>query len=276
MSDLYDDLGLESSPRVPGGGPAPRWRTGRISSRFFWIWLLLTVTCLGVLGAVLTAWVREGISDTGIVIFVLLVIALPLLLAATFAAVGAAVDTRVDDDMRTYGVGIGSVLHTARYADSPFEFDARLDGSVSVPAKRGKKRGKRYGRTLVVGNESRWIEQRGDRFELFDDRELVATAAPRRHGPWRDWEIDVDGRVLRARAHVARHPPRRTLLDDLGRAWRADVAEHRVAARLPDELSPVGAAFVLTVLAAIRDTEAPTPGGSAGGGVDLTDGGWTD
>ena len=65
-------------------------------------------------------------------------------------------------------------------------------------------------------------------------------------------------------------------LDELGRAWRAEVAEHRVAARLPDELSPVGAAFVLTVLAAIRDTEVPTPGGSAGGGVDLTGGGWTD
>ncbi|MEJ2871724.1 hypothetical protein WCD74_28465 [Actinomycetospora sp. OC33-EN08] len=275
MSDVHDDLGLEVSPSVPGGGPASRWRVGRIGSRFFWIWALLTLVCLAVLGAVLTAWLRTGISDTGIVLFVLLVIALPLLLAATFAAVGAATDSRVDDDMRAYGVGIGSVLHTNPYAESPFEFDARLDGTVSTVGRRGKKRGKQEGRTVVVGTESRWLEQRGNRFELLDGRDVVATAAPRKRGPWRDWEIDVDGRLLRLRTHVRRHPPRRTLLDDRGRAWRADVAKHRVAARLPEEISPGGAAFVLTVLAAIRDTVVP-PTTSGGGGVDLTDSGWTD
>ncbi|MDL5155261.1 hypothetical protein [Actinomycetospora termitidis] len=274
MSGVHDELGLEASPSVPGGGPASPWRVGRVSSRFFWIWALLTVACLAVLGAVLTAWIGTGISDTGIVLFVLLVIALPLLLAATFAAVGAATDSRVDDDVRDYGVGIGSVLHTAEYADSPFEFDGRLDGTVSRPEKRGKKKGKREGRTLAVGNESRWLEQRGNRFELFDDRELVATASPHARGPWRDWEIDVDGRVLRMRTRVERHPPRRTLIDDLGRAWRADVTKGRVAARLPDELSPLGAAFVLCVLAGIRDTVVPVTSGS-GGGVDLAESGWT-
>ncbi|WP_433800578.1 hypothetical protein [Actinomycetospora sp. CA-084318] len=278
MSSVHDDLGLESSPSVPGGGPASRWRPQRISSRFFWIWALLLVTSLGVLGAVITAWVRHGITDTGITLFVLLVILLPLLLAAIGAAIGAAVDSRVDDDVRAYGVGIGSVLHTSEYADAPFSFDGRLDGSVSRLGKRpGRTRKeRREGRTVVVGTEERWLDRRGNTFELVDGREVVATASPRKRGPWRDWEIDVDGRLLRMRTHVRRHPPRRTLLDDLGRAWRADVGKRRVAARLPDELSPVGAAFVLAVLADVRDTVVPDPAaGSGGAGVDLTDSSWT-
>lgn len=278
MSSVHDDLGLESSPSVPGGGPASRRRPGRITSRFFWIWALLLVTSLGVLGAVITAWVRHGITDRGIVLFVLLVVVLPLLLAAVYAAIGAATDSRVDDDMRTYGVGIGSELRTSEYADAPFSFDRRLDGTVSRLGKRpGRTRKeRREGRTVVVGTEECWLEQRGNSFELFDGREPVASARPATRGPWRDWEIDVDGRLLWMRTHVRRHPPRRTLLDDLGRAWRADVGKHRVAARLPEELSPVGAAFVLTVLAAIRDTVVPEPtGGSGGGGVDLADSSWT-
>ncbi|MCD2186086.1 hypothetical protein [Actinomycetospora soli] len=277
MSSVHDDLGLESSPSVPGGGPASRRRPQRITSRFFWIWALLLVTSLGVLGAVITAWVRHGITDTGIVLFVLLVVVLPLLLAAVYAAIGAATDSRVDDDMRTYGVGIGSVLHTSEYADSPFSFDARLDGSVSRLGKRpGRTRkDRREGRSVVVGTEERWLERRGNAFELFDGRDPVATARPAKRGPWRDWEIDVDGRLLRMRTHVRRHPPRRTLLDDLGRAWRVSVRKHEVAARLPDELSPVGAAFVLSVVAGIRDTVVPEPGGTSGGsGTDLADTSW--
>lgn len=276
MSDVQDDLGLETSPSVPGGGPASRWRLRRIPSLVFRVWVLLLVTALGVLAAVIAAWVRTGISDTGIGIFVALTITLPLLLAGIGVAVGAANDSRVDDDMRTYGLGIGSVLHTPEAGERPFAFDGRPAGTVSRPGKRpGRSRkDRREGRAVVVGDRERWLEQRGDRFELLDGREVVATAAPHRQGPWRDWEIEVDGRLLRLRTRAERHPPRRTLLDDLGRAWRADVTKHRVGARLPEELSPVGAAFVLSVLAAIRDTVEPVPGGSSGGGVDLADDGW--
>ena len=277
MSGVQDDLGLESSPSVPGGGPASRWRPQRIPSLVFRVWLLLLVTALGVLAAVIVAWLRTGISDTGIGIFVTLTILLPLLLAGVGVAVGAANDSRVDDDMRSYGVGVRAVLDTRGAADSPFSFDARLEGSVSrVGPRPGRTRkDRREGRPLAVGTEQRWQEKCGDGFELVDGRDVVATAVPHAAGPWRDWEIDVDGRLLRLRTHVRRHPPRRTLLDDLGRAWRADVGAGRVAARLPDELSPVGAAFVLSVLAGIRDTVVADPVGGAGGGVDLTDGGWS-
>ncbi|MFC5060624.1 hypothetical protein [Actinomycetospora atypica] len=274
MSDLHDDLGLESSPRVPGGGQAPRWRVARITSRFFWIWLGLTLTSLAVLAAVLVAWVREGISDTGIVIFVLLVILLPLLLAASYAAIGAAVDSRVDDDVLVHGVGVGAALATEGYADWPFTWDGRPAGHLARLGKKGARR-------LVVGTETRQVAPRGAGFALLDGRRTVATAVPRARGPWRDWEIDVAGRLLRVRQHVARQPPRRTLLDDLGRAWRTSSTRRSVEARLPEEIGPVGAAFCLVVLAAIRDTVAPVApqngSGDSGdsGGVDLSDGGWS-
>jgi hypothetical protein len=276
MSDVQGDLDLERSPSVPGGGPASRWRPQRITSLVFRIWVLLLVTALGTLAAVLAAWVRTGISDTGIGIFVALTITLPLLLAGIGVAIGAANDSRVDDDVRTYGLGIRSVLHTSGAGDRPFEFDARPAGTVTRPGRRpGRSRkDRREGRAVVVGDRDRWLDQRGHRFELLDGRDVVATASAHREGPWQDWEIEVDGRLLRLRTRVARHPPRRTLLDDLGRAWRADVTRDRVSARLPEELSPAGAAFVLSVLAAIRDT-VEVSGGSSGGGVDLADDGWS-
>ncbi len=276
MSRVDDDLGLEASPSVPGSGPASRWRASRVPSRVFRGWLLLLVVALGVLAAVIAAWVRHGITDTGIGLFVALTITLPLLLAGIGVAVGAANDTRVDDDMRTYGLGVRSVLHADGDAERPFAFDGRPAGTVSRLGKRAgrSRKDRREGRSVVVGTEERWLEQRGTTIHLLDGRETVATARPAAHGPWRDWQIDVDGRVLRLRTHVQRHPPRRTLLDDRGRAWRADVGRRRITARLPEELTPVGAAFVLTVLAAIRDTVEPVPGVASGGGVDLADDGW--
>ena len=267
MSDLYDDLGLESSPRVPGGGPAPRWRIGRISSRFFWVWLVLTVTCLAVLGAVIVAWVREGISDTGIVIFVGLVIVLPLLLAATYAAIGAAVDTRVDDDLTEYGVGVRAELAAEAYTDWAFAWDGRPAGQLGRLGKKGA-------RPLVVGTETRQVAPRGPGWALLDGRRTVATATPYARGSWRDWEIDVAGRLLRVRQHVARQPPRRTVLDDLGRAWRVRITRRSIEARLPEEIGPMGAAFCLVVLAEVRDTDPPVASGGSGG-VDLSDGGWS-
>ncbi|GAA4850124.1 hypothetical protein GCM10023201_48100 [Actinomycetospora corticicola] len=276
MSRVDDDLGLEASPSVPGGGPASRWRASRVPSRVFRGWLLLLAVALGVLAAVIAAWVRHGITDTGIGLFVALTITLPLLLAGIGVAVGAANDTRVDDDMRTYGVGIRSALHADGDAERPFEFDGRPAGTVSRPGKRAgrSRKDRREGRSVVVGTEERWLEQRGTTFQLLDGRETVATARPAAHGPWRDWEIEVDGRLLRLRTRAQRHPPRRTLLDDRGRAWRADVGRRRITARLPEELTPVGAAFVLAVLAAIRDTVEPVPGAGSGGGVYLADDGW--
>ena len=267
MSDLHGDLALESSPRVPSGGPAPRWRVARVTSRFFWIWLGLTLTCLAVLGAVIVAWVREGISDTGIGIFVGLVILLPLLLAGSYAAIGAAVDSRVDDDVLVHGVGVPAALSTPEYADSAFTWDGRPAGHLTRP-------GRGDARTLVVGTRTRQVVPRGAGLALLDGRRTVATATPYARGRWRDWEIEVAGRLLRVRQHDARQPPRRTVLDDLGRAWRAGSTRRSVEARLPEEIDPVGAAFCLVVLAAIRDTPEPVgPGGS--GGVDLADDGWS-
>lgn len=267
MNELHEDLGVESSPRVPGGGPAPRWRISRVTSRFFWIWLGLTVTCLAVLGAVIVAWVREGISDTGIGIFVGLVIVLPLLLAASYAAIGSAVDTRVDDDVLVHGVGVPAVLAAEGYADWAFTWDGRPAGHLGRLGKRGA-------RPLVVGSETRQVAPRGGGLALLDGRRTVATAVPRARGPWRDWEIDVAGRLLRVRQHVARQPPRRTVLDDLGRAWRATSTRRSIEARLPEEIGPMGAAFCLVVLAKVRDTDPPVASGGSGD-VDLSDGGWS-
>ena len=216
----------------------------------------------------IVAWVREGISDTGIGIFVGLVIVLPLLLAASYAAIGAAVDTRVDDDVLVHGVGVPAVLSRAGRTPT-----GRSPGTAG-PRGTWRGSGSRARAPSSSGRRpGRWCRAAAG-WPCSTGRRTVATATPCARGPWRDWEIDVAGRLLRVRQHVARQPPRRTLLDDLGRAWRASSTRRSVEARLPEEIGPVGAAFCLVVLAAIRDT--PEPVGPAGsGGVDLADGGWS-
>ncbi|HSK58164.1 MAG TPA: hypothetical protein VK935_03830, partial [Actinomycetospora sp.] len=105
----------------------------------------------------------------------------------------------------------------------------------------------------------------------------------RRSGPAgrRSWEIAADGVRLRLEVRGGHPVPRRTLVDGEGVAWLVHVGPARRRrggggrvhphARLPEALTPAGAAFCVLVVAELdakirAARESPITGGSGGDG----------
>lgn len=285
MSLLEHDLAVEPSPSVPGGGPASRWRVSRVTSAFFWSWLVIVGLGLAMGAVVLAVWSRHGgLSDAGIRVLVSVCIVLPVALCGIHAAVAAALETRVDDDMLDYGVG-----RTVEVVPVRGERADRVDGTVEIDGEPVGTRtgGATYPRRLtgLVMDGRRFAVQFRDSSEdgewapcyrLIDrDGVLVATATGYRFGRRLDWVLEAGEDVLRWRGHVAHPVPRVTVLDAHGRAWSLRFGRRdAVSARLPRSLSTEATAFCVAVLAETRRTEEPVT--SSGPTTDVGEGSWLD
>ncbi|MDF2978108.1 MAG: hypothetical protein K0S40_2836, partial [Actinomycetospora sp.] len=129
---------------------------------------------------------------------------------------------------------------------------------------------------LEDGRRRLRLRMRAGRMTASEGGGAVFTA--RRSGPAgrRTWEITADGVRLRLEVRGGHPVPRRTLVDGEGVAWLVHVGRARRRrvhpdARVPEALSPAGAAFCVLVVAELdarirAARESPLTGGSGGDG----------
>jgi len=272
---------------LPGGGPVSRWSPSRVPSPTAWIWFGLVVLC-PVLGV--TAWLGAtgsgGDVDTAVWIILGVGMVWILALAGTGVGIGAARDVLVIDDVRHHAVGPRLSVRPGR---TGVVADVELDGETLAElrdvtgSRSGRKKRRSSGgprRVLRVdGVEYELYRRGGRRPEVFLRAEdgTVARARGYAHRRLRDWEFEAGERLFRLRLDVRRNPPRRTLLDDEGRAWRVTHTKGSVELQLPDEMKRIGAAAVAVLLhdVDVRARELATrlqvAKGDGEGGADLTD-----
>ncbi|MEJ2863092.1 hypothetical protein [Actinomycetospora flava] len=274
--------------RPAHGGPAPRWSPRRLGHHRY-LWWLGALVLAGVVAAVAVTSDPDpapGIADDGAVnVLTAVIVITPILLWGLVHQLVSAVRRRVRDDVREYGVGQPVAVRPPDPA-SPGGSDDRVRWFVDVDHVPGAVVVRdRQGR----GGPSSWLDD-GERRLRLRARSGLMTASEstgpvlvaRRSGRagQRHWEITVEGIRLRCAVRGSFPVPRRTLVDDDGKAWLVQVGRARrgrvhPSGRVPERLSPAAAAFVVWFVAeldgkirAARD--APLTGGGTDGGSDST------
>ncbi|GAA4908107.1 hypothetical protein EV188_107239 [Actinomycetospora succinea] len=271
--------------RLPGGGPAPRWSPRRLGHQR-WLWWLGALVLAAVAAAIAVGRdpsPEPGIADDGAVnVLTAVIILAPFLVWGFVHQLVSAVRRRVRDDVREYGVGqpvavrdpdapVADTKDRVRYL---VEVD-HVPGAVTV-----RDRQERGGPGAFLDDGRRRLRLRARSGQMTASGPDGPVLVARRFGPAgrRRWEIAVEGITLRCEVRGAFPVPRRTLVDDDGTAWlvqvgRARRGRVRPSGRVPERLSPAGAAFVLWFVAeldgkirAARD--APLTGGGSDGGND--------
>ncbi|PVZ10034.1 hypothetical protein [Actinomycetospora cinnamomea] len=259
---------------LPGGGPVSRWSPRRWAHhRYLWWAGALLVGALAAAVAIARDTSPEpGIHDTG-ALAVLATVGLlsPFLLVGLCMSLSSAVRRRVHDDVRTHGVGrpVRSEV-PRREPGAPAWPPPREEVLLRVEVDRVPDAARVVERAVRSGRHRRIESSAGD-LRLRSGRGwLTATARDgtvrhraERRGlpePYRArWELVLDGRRLHVDVRGLQDPPRRTLLEPDGTAWLlqmgipslVDQVRGRRAARLhphgrlPEELAPDAAAFVL-------------------------------
>lgn len=265
-----------------GGGPVPRWSPRRWAHHRY-LWWTGALVVAGVAAAIaigLDASPGPGITDGG-ALAVLVTVALlsPFLLFGALHSLSFAVRRRVHDDVRVHGVGQpvrAEVPLPDRAAPAwpppPEKLLLRVEVDRVPDAARVVERAVRSGR-------HRWIEtadgdlrlRSGRGWLTATDRDgVVRHRATRRALPGRHrahWDLELDGRRLRCEVRGLQDPPRRTLLEPDGTAWLLQMGLPSLFAlltgrraarpaphgRLPEDLAPDAAAFVLHWLGELEE-----------------------
>jgi hypothetical protein len=267
--------------RPAHGGPAPRWSPRRLGHhRYLW-WLggLVLAAVAAAIAVGLDTSPGPGIPDDGAVnVLTAVILATPVLLWGFVHQLISAVRRRVRDDVRVYGTGQPVRFRPPEPADAAAGVRYVIDvdhAPAAVLVRDTTERGGPVSR-LEDGRRRLRLRMRAALMTASDSSGPVFTA--RRSGPAgrRIWEITADGVRLRLEVRGGHPVPRRTLVDGEGVAWLVRVGRARRRrvhpdARLPEALSPAGAAFCVLVVAELdakirAARESPLTGGSGGDG----------
>jgi len=269
--------------RPPGGGPVSRWSPRRWAHHHYlwWAGALLVSAIAGAIAVGLDTSPGPGVTDGGaLTVLVTATLLAPFLLIGFGMSLSFAVRRRVHDDVRSYGVGqpVRADVPPAdpdapRWPPPAEEVLLRVEVDRVPGAARVVER-------AVRGGRHRWIESEGERLRLRSGRGTLTATGPDgevRHratrralpgGPHRSrWDIELDGRRLRCEVRGLQDPPRRTLLEPDGTAWLLQMgvpsllarfrgkraARPRPHGRLPEELAPHAAAFVLWLFCELEE-----------------------
>ncbi|HWN28099.1 MAG TPA: hypothetical protein VNP37_14115, partial [Actinomycetospora sp.] len=221
-----------------------------------------------------------GITDGGaLAVLVTVGLLFPFLLFGALHSLAFAVRRRVHDDVRVHGVGLpvrAEVPLPDRAAPAwpppPEELLLRVEVDRVPDAARVVERAVRSGRHRFVETADGDLRLRYGRGWLTaTDRDGVERhRATRRALPGRHrahWDLELDGRVLRCEVRGLQDPPRRTLLEPDGTAWLLQMGLPSLLAlltgrraarpaphgRLPEDLTPDAAAFVLHWLGELEE-----------------------
>ncbi|PVZ10035.1 hypothetical protein [Actinomycetospora cinnamomea] len=276
------------------GGPAPRWSPRRLGHHryLWWLGALVLAAVAAAIAVGLDASPEPGIPDDGAVnVLTAVILVSPFLLWGLIHQFVSAVRRRVRDDVREYGVGQPVRFRPPGADDAAAGVRYLIDvdhAPAAVLVRDSRERGGPVAR-LEHGERRLRLRMRAGVMTAGDSSGPVFTA--RRSGPAgrRSWEITADGARLRFEVRGGHPVPRRTLVDAEGVAWLVRIGRPRAGgrgrvhpdARVPERLSPAGAAFCVLVLAeldakirAARD--APLTGGSGDGDSSWTDTGSSD
>ncbi|HWN28098.1 MAG TPA: hypothetical protein VNP37_14110 [Actinomycetospora sp.] len=276
--------------RPAHGGPAPRWSPRRLGHhRYLW-WLggLVLAAVAAAIAVGLDTSPGPGVPDDGAVnVLTVVILATPVLLWGFVHQLVSAVKRRVRDDVRVYGTGQPVRFRPPEPADAAAGVRYLIDVDHAPGAALVRDTTERGGPVsrLEHGRRRLRLRMRAALMTASDSSGPVYTA--RRSGPAgrRTWEITADGVRLRLEVRGSHPVPRRTLVDGEGVAWlvRVGRARRRVRggrvrggrvlsqARLPEALTPAGAAFCVLVVAELdakirAARESPLTGGSGGDG----------
>ncbi|WP_433783969.1 hypothetical protein ACQPX6_27790 [Actinomycetospora sp. CA-101289] len=272
--------------RPAHGGPAPRWSPRRLGHhRYLW-WLggLVLAAVAAAIAVGLDTSPGPGVPDDGAVnVLTVVILAAPVLLWGFVHQLVSAVRQRVRDDVTEYGTGQPVRFRAPGRGDAAAGVRYLIDvdhapGAVLV--RDTQERGGPVSR-LEDGRRRLRLRMRAALMTASEGGGPVFTA--RRSGPAgrRTWEITADGVRLRFEVCGGHPVPRRTLVDGAGVAWLVDVGQARrrrgqgrrvhPQARLPEALTPAGAAFCVLVVAELdakirAAREAPLTRGRGGDG----------
>ena len=269
---------VERTP--PGGGPAPAWSPRRLGHHRYRWWGLALVVCLLVAGVALGPEGFAGAADRtdrALTIMIVAFLGAGIALWGLIASLISAVTGRVRDDVREYAEG-QHVAMSHRDGRWDLRTDRRHDVTVTGrPDSQGPWRG------AIEAGPTRWtVRARAQEIVARDaGAREVARAARRGPATARTWEIGVEGYRLVVHVRGRRPAPRRTLLDESGAAWlvrlRRGETPRAAEARLPEELSPAAAAFVVWTVAQLEANlrTAFDRDRSGTGSASAADGTWT-
>jgi uncharacterized membrane protein YgcG len=267
--------------RPAHGGPAPRWSPRRLGHhRYLW-WLggLVLAAVAAAIAVGLDTSPGPGVPDDGAVnVLTAVILATPVLLWGFVHQLISAVKRRVRDDVREYGTGQPVCFRPPGPADAATGVRYLVDvdpAPAAVLVRDTTERGGPVSR-LEDGRRRLRLRMRAGMMTASEGGGPVFVA--RRSGPAgrRTWEITADGVRLRLEVRGGHPVPRRTLVDGEGVAWLVRVGRARrrrvhPQARLPEALSPAGAAFCVLVVAELdakirAARESPLTNGSGDSG----------
>jgi hypothetical protein len=265
-----------------GGGPVARWSPRRWAHHRY-LWWTGALLLGGV--AVAIAIGRDtspgpGLTDGG-ALAVLATVGLlsPFVLFGALHSLSFAIRRRAHDDVRTYGVGqpVRAVVPPPDPATRAWPRPAevlllRVEVDRVPDAARVVERAVRSARHRFIETADGALRLRSGRGWLTATGRdgLVRHRATRRALPGRHrglWDLELDGRRLRGEVRGLQDPPRRTLLEPDGTAWLMEMGLPSLLAqltgrsagrpaphgRLPEELAPDAAAFVLHWLGELEE-----------------------
>ena len=267
--------------RPAHGGPAPRWSPRRLGHhRYLW-WLggLVLAAVAAAIAVGLDTSPGPGVPDDGAVnVLTAVILATPVLLWGFVHQLVSAVKRRVRDDVREYGTGQPVCFRPPGPADAAAGVRYVIDVDHAPGAALVRDTTERGGPVsrLEDGRRRLRLRMRAGMMTASEGGGPVFVA--RRSGPAgrRNWEITADGVRLRLEVRGGHPVPRRTLVDGEGVARLVRVGRARrrrvyPEARLPEALSPAGAAFCVLVVAELdakirAARESPLTGGSGDSG----------